>query len=519
MTLIVMKMSSPGPFKRSYDATNPESSLPLQDSGNASSVPNSEFGLDETSRSAHVQPETGGMTLGASPAQVSMEISCDGSNGSNDSMLAPGQTPPPKRRKLTASERESTRISKEAKEREKAKARAMKEEDKRIKDEQRKLKKVEDEQRKKIREDEKAERMRAKETEKALKEEEKRKKEEEKRAKEEAQAKKEKVWIVVTGSYIAEIAQSQLRLNAFFGAKAAPAGSSTSSRRSSIASIDESRTAVSSRGTSEAPLLSASDYEKSFPPFFLHAHTTVAPHNRYAREDEATEWAAVQVGVALLGNETQRAGNRSKRARSVLREAFRGFRSRDLKRQDRRSSVKEIVARIHGSAAYPIDLTSGNATDSKDPLQMLHKVPVKFLKYTEDVRPPYIGTYSKAPVEHSISKLCRNPFSRALPAVNYDYDSEAEWEEPEEGEELNSEGEEEGDDEDDEDMAGFLDDEDVDAPKRRNLMGDVEPVCTGLLWEPLESEVPYGKTSLNLKAFKMDSLLGKFSLNAHVFLI
>ena len=34
---------------------------------------------------------------------------------------------------------------------------------------------------------------------------------------------------------------------------------------------------------------------------------------------------------------------------------------------------------------------------------------------------------------------------RTLPEVNYDYDSEAEWEEPEEGEDL-EDGEEDGED-------------------------------------------------------------------------
>lgn len=509
MTLALLTMSSSGPLKRSYDATDLGSTTSRQDSDNAASNPNPERELDEVHCSADGYPEaSGGVSSTTSNVQSCTENSC---GSSNDPTSAPDQIPPSKKRKLIASERESPQTSKEAKEREKAEARARKEEEKKFKDEQRKQKKNEEEEKKKIREDEKEERRRVKETEKAMKEEEKRKKEEEKKAKEEEKAKKDKVFLTTTGlRTVLTYQQSQLRLKAFFGTKSAPTGSSTSSRRSSIASIDEIRTVVSGCGASEAPLSSASDYDKSFPPFFIHAHTTVAPRNRHARDNETAEWAAAQVTNARQSNET---GNHTDETRNVLRKAFLSSRSKDLKRQDRRVHVKEIVARIHGSATNPIDLTSANATESKDPLQMLRNIPIKFLKYAEDVRPPYIGTYSKAPLGHSTSKLCRNPFSRALPAMNYDYDSEAEWEEPEEGEELNSEGEEEGDDDDDEDMAGFLDDEEADAPKRRHLMGDVEPVCTGLLWasSPLESEVQYGKMTLNLNTFKIRSLLGTIS--------
>jgi chromatin assembly factor 1 subunit A len=101
--------------------------------------------------------------------------------------------------------------------------------------------------------------------------------------------------------------------------------------------------------------------------------------------------------------------------------------------------------------------------------------------------------------------------------MNYDYDSEAEWEEPEEGEELNSEGEEElGDEDDADDMDGFLDDEETEGngPKRRHLMGDIQPVCSSLHWEggpgqvPVTS-IPYGQTTLDLAPFRFGVLLGR----------
>lgn len=108
---------------------------------------------------------------------------------------------------------------------------------------------------------------------------------------------------------------------------------------------------------------------------------------------------------------------------------------------------------------------------------------MKSIKFGEDVRPPYQGTFTREVPAPSAKKLCRNPYYRGLPDVNYDYDSEAEWEEPEEGEELDSEEEEESDEGED-DMDGFLDDEDdaLAGGKRRLIVGDLEPVCSGIRW-------------------------------------
>jgi hypothetical protein len=109
---------------------------------------------------------------------------------------------------------------------------------------------------------------------------------------------------------------------------------------------------------------------------------------------------------------------------------------------------------------------------------------MKSLKFGEDVRPPYQGTFTKTLPESAASKLMRNPFHRGLPDINYDYDSEAEWEEPEEGEDLDSEEEEEGSEEGDDDLDGFLDDdEDNVEGKRRLIVGDLEPLSTGLRWQ------------------------------------
>ena len=139
---------------------------------------------------------------------------------------------------------------------------------------------------------------------------------------------------------------------------------------------------------------------------------------------------------------------------------------------------------------------------------------MKHLKYTEDVRPPYIGTYTRWPSSpRSLSKICRKPCtSRVLPETNYDYDSEAEWEEPGEGEDLDSDGEldDEGDDDAD-DMEGFLDDEGAESGRKRVFGGDMLPVQTAICWDDGtrgKKEVEFGEGKLDLKSLSIEGLMG-----------
>jgi len=65
---------------------------------------------------------------------------------------------------------------------------------------------------------------------------------------------------------------------------------------------------------------------------------------------------------------------------------------------------------------------------------------VRVFSFHEDMRPAYVGTYSK----RSTFITGRKPFGQDHKQLNYDYDSEEEWEEQEEGEDIaDSAGEEE----------------------------------------------------------------------------
>lgn len=260
-----------------------------------------------------------------------------------------------------------------------------------------------------------------------------------------------------------------------------------------------------------------SDYERSFPPFFLQSHTGLAPYSRFSRDEEGLETIRSTIDESM-GTIEERQHSLQQAPPFDAATLLPLPAHKKTRRKPYRKTVREIVARINGSVDHPIDLTGLKSEASAEkPAHWLRAISTKYLKFAEDVRPPYIGTYSKLPAASTISKLCRNPFTRALPQTNYDYDSEAEWEEPGEGEDLDSEGEEElGEDEDGDEMDGFLDDEDagdvggVAGNRRRLVIGDLEPVSTGLCWDDCQGG---GKSedrpsTIDLRPFSLEIILG-----------
>ncbi|KAI9003735.1 hypothetical protein BC832DRAFT_89395 [Gaertneriomyces semiglobifer] len=171
----------------------------------------------------------------------------------------------------------------------------------------------------------------------------------------------------------------------------------------------------------------------SFPKFHCKERMTVAPWNRWYKDD-------IQVPASQNANIT-------------IDEYLEGW----------RASKQEYLQSLQKSS--PVE---DNTTSTK----------YRLLQFAENIRPAYWGTWSKLPKvlpaatalpEMDISMLdtsrpsvsatlpagksCRhayrNPFFRDA-TLDYDYDSEAEWEDDEPGEELNSEAEPEDDAEDEE---------------------------------------------------------------------
>ena len=469
------------------------------------------------------------------PPQSSTPEGFNSADGHIPSENAPTATsePPVKKAKLTFAEKEVKRIEKEFKDRQKAEEKAKRDEEKAKKEEERARKEAEKEAEKAKREEdkrakdaEKEEKRKAKEELARIRQEEKKQKEDERQKKEEDKNKKARVGFFdhypQLQSRSLMVLQSQLRLNAFFvqpSSNRAPSGSPVrdgpsplSSRRSSISEINamEAEAQHRSRSISSTPRKQRlPDYERSFPPFFVQSHTTLAPSHRFCRDEQGLCHAQEQIDEAL---------HPSQKGSDIPTDlAFDPYDLLHISPHRRYRcllsvvSVKDIVAEIDGASHNPIDLTESQfQRATKKPLDLLKSIPVKILKFAEDVRPPYIGTYTRLRDAQSISRIARNPFRRELPETNYDYDSEAEWEEPGEGEDLDSEGEEEIEDEDEADMEGFLDDEETDARaiKRRPILGDLEPTCSGICWEGPQAHGSE-KPSIDLVIFKLDVLLGK----------
>jgi chromatin assembly factor 1 subunit A len=149
-------------------------------------------------------------------------------------------------------------------------------------------------------------------------------------------------------------------------------------------------------------------------------------------------------------------------------------------------SVRDIIELLQGTSSNPITLTEEINISHFRAMEMLQNVELKYIHFQEDVRPPYCGTWSKSLSHHQWRQLAVNPRLK-VEYLDYDYDSEDEWEEPEEGEDIRSQGEEEEEEIDaGDDLEGFVVDDGISgplSPKRNLFANDMIPICSGLQWE------------------------------------
>lgn len=445
----------------------------------------------DTDQSSNASPGNDGATA-ASPAPSSSALSSiqevesnpdtttnTNADAASSSARAAGAGPPPaKRRKLTPSEKIEQQRAKDVKAAEKAEQKARKDEEKRAKDEEKRLK---------------AEEKEAKRREKDLEEE----------RKNQEKLKKER---------------SQMRLGAFFQKPATPAKATTSTddledsaararRRSlSLETYDDiadqiRRSASPSKGGKGTPKASQpakpsqlsiqqtpskptlSDYKKHFLPFDLQSHTVLAPLPYADRSPDENDKAQAVFDADINDPTLQEKYDLGlvpsyANIENIFPSEQRACGNADF------PTARQIVEQIHGnSSQQPIDLTQD--ASFQNPVDLLQSLPLRYLHFAEDVRPPYFGTYTRKRTKTSSRHLSRNPFARERDDTNYDYDSEAEWEEPEEGEDLlNDEDDEAESNGDPDEMDEFLDDEHDELRNKRKLItGDLLPVTTGLCWE------------------------------------
>jgi chromatin assembly factor 1 subunit A len=259
----------------------------------------------------------------------------------------------------------------------------------------------------------------------------------------------------------------------------------------------------------KSPQQSQSDYRKMFLPFQLKAHTKCAPQVPSLRFGE------LETSQHEMDKVLQRVPTTTTPT-SSLSSLFAEERSRS--RGLWQPTAREVIELLQGSSQAPIDLTNEPGEHYR-PADLLDALVVRHLHFGEDVRPAYFGTYSRKTSTSDAAKLRKNPFSKLRKDTDYDYDSEAEWEEPEEGEDIGSDVE---DDEesmgDAEEMDDFMDDDAADN-KRHMITGDLKPVSTGLCWEDAKGfSNSNEETSVDLDSMKIDFFIRKFNITSLVIL-
>ncbi|BAO38219.1 chromatin assembly factor 1 subunit p90 [Kluyveromyces marxianus DMKU3-1042] len=318
-------------------------------------------------------------------------------------------------------ERENKKLEEKQKREKQKQEREAKKLQEREERERRKQQEKEERERKKRQEKEERERKKQqekeeKEQERLKKEEDKRKKEEEKRKKEEEKRKKEEAK-----------ERTQSRIGNFF-------------KKASSKQTDE---------------VEVSDFEKYFLPFYVKSGVVmVNSYNSTTSED--LESKVKDIDQLLESNDT--------------------------------SSSIEWLHSHNQKHGYEIKMTAvevlqtmtAKKKSDEELSKLLDKVPQKFIKFYENVRPPYVGTFSK-----KLTLPRDNPFSTEGTGFDYGYDSDLDWvnEEEEEGgvDDLENDDEDEEEEQDDEDdgeneMDGFLDkDDDETGVSRKKFVGPLIP--------------------------------------------
>ncbi|ELR03626.1 hypothetical protein VC83_09341 [Pseudogymnoascus destructans] len=407
------------------------------------------------------------------------------------SMMSSGGQPPKRKPKLTFAEQEHKKILKEIRDREKADERARKEAEKRDKEHDKARRDAEKEAERQKKEAEKEEKRLIKEAEKLVKDAERAEKEKERKAKEEDKRKKEEEKQRLEEEKKKK-ERSQKKLNSFFISQPAKKAEKDVSPEPGNAA----GTAPDDKSPNKRSEIS--DYDKVFPAFFVQNSVTLAPILRFERDEFATQILEHELDACLSGSKASERPPKldATKAFNIPHNCF-------TRRGRRCVPVKQIMSHLLGGSSRPIDLTTDSQNAQiKNTRTSLRAISYKILKFAEDVRPPYIGTYTKQPVSGA-ARLARNPIKRDLPGVDYDYDSEAEWEEPGEDEEdLGSEGEDDDDADGEEDLDGFLDDADDEIANARKLvlLGDLEPKSTGLCWEDEQGRYP----NIEMRGFALE---------------
>ena len=252
----------------------------------------------------------------------------------------------------------------------------------------------------------------------------------------------------------------------------------------------------------QPPRKAFSDYQRYFLKFEAPSHSIIAVDLTLSRNSEQIEQAQNDFDRAVFSSSESSEPRPLASLLTYPASSYRGL---------YQPKVREVMESLQGSSQNPVDLTTESGTVRRcGPRDLLDAVVIRHLHFAEDVRPPYCGSYTKISEPRQKLRLQRAPFRRLRKDTNYDYDSEAEWEEPEEGEDLDSDAEDDAESVDSADeMDGFLEDDTADRLKRNFLTTEMVPVSTGLCWADASGKTttPENADGMNMASMKLDWLL------------
>ncbi|KAI0637175.1 hypothetical protein C8Q77DRAFT_1190004 [Trametes polyzona] len=283
-------------------------------------------------------------------------------------------------------------------------------------------------------------------------------------------------------------AKSRSLMANFFG-KAKPAATSSGSPASKASASRDGP-----RG-SPGPSTTQTDFQRTFKPFALKKDAELAPVNWFSerkKRERRRRQSGRSVGDVIIIDDEDDSSCTQKADEDVEMEDARvGDNWESLNREER---IRNILARLPpglnpprrprqptGYKTYwPISVrglmsqlteaeVAGDDTEVRRLLALIRSrraLPAKVLVFAEDARPGYFGTFTRSSREVGP----RTPFARDVVAVDYGYDSGAEWAEEDAGEaddvvEGDAEDEDADEGEDDSDLDGWLvDDDEVEDP-------------------------------------------------------
>jgi chromatin assembly factor 1 subunit A len=386
---------------------------------------------------------------------------------------ASGQAEAAKRKRKTPAE-------KDAFDKEQAEKKQKRDEERIIREAEKQIKLAAKMARQREKEAEKAEKDAEKQARAQEREEKRKQKEEEERR---AQAEKEKK------------ARSQTTLASFFGVKpSTPKKSPAIATAAADNNVSPGVPHLNLAGTEQK-----TEYEIRFRPFFIQPTMYLADNTQMDEETRATKCRILDECVS------------SDRDMEINVLPFKPTDLLQLPKPQRRGRIHVPVKHTMEKMAIKLENSGYSSIEAQralaDEIQKeLSKVPVKFLGFREDVRPPYRGTVTLKPfiaTKGKLRKAARHPAEKILP-LDYSYDSEAEWQDEEEGEDLDmDDGEEDMDGEND--MDDFLDDSEDTGLNRRLFSNGMEPESTGLCWENRKRWGP----NPTMYKHRMEFILGK----------